>query len=49
MSYDEEEKISEAGFRMDDDTEEEPLDMPEGGDEFKFDEEEEDDPEDRYH
>jgi len=50
MIYDEEEKVSEVGFRVDDDSEEEPLDMPEGGDDFKFDDDDDDtDPEDKYH
>lgn len=48
MSYDEEEKVSDVGFRMDGD-EDEPLEPLEGSDDFKFDEEGEEDPEDKYH
>jgi hypothetical protein len=48
MSYEENESAGELSFKIDDE-EEEPMELPEDGSDFKFDEEEEDDPEDRFH
>jgi hypothetical protein len=50
MSYDESEVIEELGFKLNDGSDEdEPLEPLEGADEFKFDEEPEEDPEDKFH
>jgi len=51
MSYDEDE-LSGGGFKMHDDDSDEPLDLDDEVGSFKFDEsldDEDDDPEDRYH
>ncbi len=50
MSYDESEVVEEVAFKLDDGSDEdEPMEPLEVDDDFKFDEEEESDPDDRYH
>lgn len=49
MSYDGDETIKELNFKIDDDGDEEPLEPLEESDDLKFSEDEEEDPENRYH